>query len=307
MQPHAGWMLVAIIVFLVLGEWPRANDRAPTPLRRLLSAWGYLGTGLLTFALSGLLGLVLFYRSPIPVTAAFQNLMPAFAGLFALPGLAQLAFLSGPLPPQQAAPVDVPARLLARGTLTGLAGGLFAGLLPVVTGGIGGLLAGHATAQRDDRLFLISQGACKAAYYVGSLLLLFVPGLTLTRGGLAWMITTTWVPYGWHTYWLAVAATGVCGALAFVFLILASRAAAMITPRLHARGLATAAAIAVSALTFAFTGWPGMIIMAAGTAIGLIPVLVGGRRMNCLGVLLVPIAVNVTGAGPVVARWLGLL
>jgi hypothetical protein len=34
---------------------------------------------------------------------------------------------------------------------------------------------------------------------------------------------------------------------------------------------------------------------------------VGGRRINGLGVLLVPITLNVIGVGPAVAAWLGLL
>ncbi len=173
-QPHAGWMLVAVITFLVLGEWPRANDRATTPVARLASAWVYLGAGLLTFVLSGLLGLALMYRSPIAIEQAYQNLMPAFVGLFTIPGIIQLAFL-GQQPPKQTFSNDInlPPGLLLRGTLTGVVGGLFAGVLPVVSGGIGGLLAGHATAQRDDRLFLISMGASKVAYYLGSVLLLF--------------------------------------------------------------------------------------------------------------------------------------
>jgi hypothetical protein len=39
---------------------------------------------------------------------------------------------------------------------------------------------------------------------------------------------------------------------------------------------------------------------------GLIPTLFGSRRMNCLGMLL-PITLNMAGAGPSVARLLGLL
>ena len=40
---------------------------------------------------------------------------------------------------------------------------------------------------------------------------------------------------------------------------------------------------------------------------GLVPVLHGSRRMNCLGVILLPIACNMSGVGPRVAGWLGLL
>lgn len=306
-QPHAGWMLVAIIVFLLLGEWPRANDLA-RPAQRLLSAWAYLGAGLLTFVLSGLLGFVLLYRSPVPLESAFQNLMPAFVGLFAVPGLLQLLLFSVKLPPQtQTLSFDLPPRVWLRGTLTGLSGGLFSSVLPVISGGIGGLLAGHATAQWDNRLFMISLGASKVAYYVGSLLLLFVPGLALTRGGMAWMVSSIYVPYGWHSYWLAVSAIALCGAFAFAALILFARLAARLINRIHVKGLAVVALIFATLITFGFTGWGGIVIMLVATAVGLIPVIVGGRRLNCLGVLLMPITLNVIGVGPTVAQWLGLL
>lgn len=306
-QPHTGWMLTAIIAFLLLGEWPRANDLS-SPLRRLLSAWAYLGAGLLTFILSGLLGFVLLYRSPVAVESAFVNLMPAFIGLFAVPGLLQI-LLFGAKPPLQTTtlPDEIEPRLLLRGSLTGLSGGLFASVLPVVSGGIGGLLAGHATAQWNDRLFMISLGASKVAYYVGSLLLLFVPGLTLTRGGMAWMLSSVYVPYGWRSYWLAVAGMALAGVVAFVTLVALARATAKLINRLNVKWIAGGSLVVAIAITLAFTGWGGFVIMLAATTVGLIPVIVGGRRLNCLGVLLLPIALNMIGVGPAVAQWLGLL
>ena len=305
-QPHYGWMLTAIVAFMLLSEWPRSDDRSPLALRRLLNAWAYLGAGLLTFLLSGILGFVLFYRSPIPVNAAFLNLLPAFVGLFAVPGLLQTLLLGTAPPRQQHAPFELPARLVLRGALSGVAGGLFAGFLPVVSGGIGAMLSGAATAQRDDRLFLISQGASKIAYYAGSLLLLFVPGLNLARGGMAWMLSSLYVPLGDHLYWLAVAALALCGVLAFGLLALFARGAAALTGRVNARWVAAPALAVACGITFAFTGLIGLGVMAVATCIGLIPVLIGGRRMNCLGVLLLPMTLNMIGIGPVVAAWLGL-
>jgi putative membrane protein len=307
LQPHLGWMLVAIIVFLLMGEWPRHNDLAGTPLGRLRSAWAYLGAGLLTFGLSGLLGIALFYRNPMPLNAAFQGLMPAFTGLFAAPALLQLMLSKGRAPAQSTSSMNaIPPSLLLRGAATGVAGGIFATLLPVVTGGIGGLLAGHATAQRDERAFMISLGASKAAYYIGSLLLLFLPGVTAMRGGMAAMIGSTFVPYGWHSYWLAVAAVGLCGAIAFAFLWSATHMFSRHAHQLPVQWIAAASLLIVSGLVIFFTGLAGMAVMCVATGIGLIPLLVGGRRLNCLGVLLVPVTLNVLGLGPVVAGWLGL-
>ncbi len=309
LQAHTGWMLLAIIAFLLLGEWPRVDaEPGARPLRKLARAWAWLGAGLLTFTLSGLLGLVLMTRSPIPATAAFQNLLPAFVGLFALPGLVQVGLFGAALPAQRwPDALDLPPGLWARGALTGLAGGLFASFLPVVSGGIGGLLAGHASAQRDERLFLVSQGASKIVYYAGSLLLLFVPGLALTRGGMAWMLTSIYVPYGWRTYALGVAAVALGGALAFWLLIVFTRGATRVAPRINPRVLALGSGLIALLLVAAFTGLPGLFVAAVATPIGLIPVLVGGRRLNALGVLLLPITLNAIGVGPDLARLLGLI
>jgi len=63
----------------------------------------------------------------------------------------------------------------------------------------------------------------------------------------------------------------------------------------------------IIALVFSITGWTGLFVMAVGTGIGLIPVLFGSRRLNCLGVLLLPIACNMSGIGEPVAAFLRLL
>jgi TctA family transporter len=211
------------------------------------------------------------------------------------------------IPRQRTKPFFVPFGFFIRGTLSGVAGGLFASFLPVVSGGVGGLLSGHATAQRDERIFLISQGASKVAYYTGSLLLLFVPGLTLTRGGMSWMLTSIFVPYGWRLYSLAVAVIALGGMMAYGLLFLGTHYAARIVPKLNVRWIAACALVAACVVTLAFAGLAGIITLAVASLIGLIPVFVGGRRMNGLGILLVPMSLNFVGIAPAIAAWLGLV
>jgi TctA family transporter len=55
------------------------------------------------------------------------------------------------------------------------------------------------------------------------------------------------------------------------------------------------------------SGMSGLLVAVAGTAIGLIPPLLGTRRMNCFGVILLPIACNLSNIGGRVAAWLGLI
>jgi putative membrane protein len=59
-------------------------------------------------------------------------------------------------------------------------------------------------------------------------------------------------------------------------------------------------------IVLALTGWGGLLIAAVATGIGLMPVMWGSRRMNCMGVLLLPLTLRLAGLGTEVAGWLGL-
>ena len=308
LQPHLHWILWTVIAYMLMSEWPKGSDRAPAGWRRWWDGWKSLTAGLITFLLSGLLGFILLYRSLVPVTVAYQNLLPAFVGLFAVPWILQNILSRVELPEQHIArTVDGTVWLFLRGTLAGALGGLFAAFFPVVTGGIGGFIAGHATAQRDDRLFLVSQGACKVIYYVGAFLFFFVPELHLTRGGMAWMLSSLWSSYTPQTYYLAVAAVVLTGVLSFFLLLLMARVAIKLIGKVQTRWISLGTLAVLLIIVVGMTGWGGLLTCAIATGIGLIPVLWGSRRVNCMGVLLLPIALNMVGVGGVIAGWLGLI
>jgi putative membrane protein len=203
--------------------------------------------------------------------------------------------------------VDLSPRLIARGVGAGALGGLFAAFFPVVTGGIGGFLAGHATAQRDDRLFIVSQGASKLVYYVGAFILFFVPGLHLTRGGMAWMLSVIYTPRAPQIYWVAIAAMLLSGGLAFLMLLWLSRGVIRLVTHFDYRWISAATLAILAGLVLALTGWGGLLIAFVAMGIGLLPVMWGSRRMNCMGVLLLPLTLRMAGLGTPVAGWLGLI
>jgi putative membrane protein len=308
LQHHLPWILWTVIAYMLLSEWPKGSDRAPAGWRRWWEGWKSLVAGLVTFLLSGVLGFILLYRSLVPVTVAYQNLLPAFVGLFAVPWILQNLLSRIEVPKQHVATsIDAPPGVVLRGTLAGALGGLFAAFFPVVTGGIGGFIAGHATAQRDDRLFIISQGASKVVYYVGGFLLFFVPQLHLTRGGMAWMLSSLWTAHSPNTYYLAVAGVVLSGVLSFFLLLLVSRLAIHLVGAVDYRWISLGTLAVLLAIVVGMTSWGGLLICAVATGIGLIPVLWGSRRTNCMGVLLLPIALSMVGAGSTIAGWLGLI
>jgi putative membrane protein len=305
-RAHYHWIVWCVIAFLLMSEWPKGGFAGPAGWRKFAESWRGPGFGLLTFLLSGALGLLLLYGSPIRVESAFQGLMPAFVGLFAVPWLAMNLVTRVRIPPQNTRFAELGGRELARGAIAGVAGGAFAAFFPVVTGGIGGLLAGHSFAVRDDRVFLASQGASKVVYLVGCLLLFFVPGGGLTRGGAAGLLAPIHVAGDPHQYQLALASLAIAGAVALALTPLLSRAVIRLLERCGYRSISALAAVGMVAMVWAVTGWAGLAVMAVAAAIGLVPVLQGSRRLNGLGVILLPIALNMSGKGAAVAAWFGL-
>ena len=308
LQPHFHWVLWAIIAFMLLSEWPKGSGREPSRLRRLRGGWNSLIAGMIAFLLSGLLGFILLYGGLLPLESAYQNLLPAFVGLFAMPWVLQNLLSRITLPEQHITEVIAgPPWLLVRGALAGALGGFLAAFLPIVTVGIGGFLAAHATAQRDDRLFLVSQGASKVVGYVGSFLLLFVPDVHLARGGMAWMVSSMWAPYAPQTYYLAVAAALLSVVTSFLLLPLAAAALARLVGGRDTRKINVITLTMLLATVAGVTGWGGLITCVIALGIGLIPVLWGSRRVNCMGVLLLPISLGMSGAADTFAAWLRLI
>ena len=308
LMPHMHWILWVIITFILMTEWPKGGNLGPSGWKKFFDAWKGLAAGLLTFLLSGLLRFILLYRSPVSVDAAFQNIMPAFVGLFAVPWCLLNMVSGAEVPEQRIGPtLDINGDIILRSAAAGGLGGGFAAFFPVVTGGVGGLLAGHATAQRDERVFMMSQGVSKMVYYTGALLLFFAPGLHLTRGGGAWIISGLYDPGGWGDYFLVLGCIAISGALSFLLLSPLSRFTVWLMGRIHYRTLSAAALLIIILMVYVVTGWAGLFIALVGTGIGLIPVLYGSRRLNCLGILLLPIACNMSGVGPAIAAFLGLM
>ena len=274
---------------------------------KFYDAWKTLLAGLATFLLSGLLGFILLTASPVSHEVAFQNIMPAFVGLFAVPWCLLNMISAADVPPQRLAKsLDLDGDVILRSVWSGGLGGGIAAYFPVVTGGVGGMLAGHACAQREERVFIMGQGVSKFIYYVGAFMLMFVPGLNLTRGGGAWMVKTLYVPAGISDYYLVLGSIAVAAGVSYLLMEPLTRLTVRFVSRFNYRHVSTVALAVIVLMVLLMTGWIGLFIAAVGTGIGLLPVLFGSRRLNCLGILLLPIACNMSGFGYRIVDFLGL-
>ena len=211
------------------------------------------------------------------------------------------------VPPQRLSrTLDLDGDVVLRSVWSGGLGGGIAAYFPIVTGGVGGMLAGHACAQREERVFIMGQGVSKFIYYVGAFMLMFVPGLNLTRGGGAWMVKTLYVPSGRSDYYLVLGCIAVSAGLSYLAMEPLAKLTVRFVSRFNYRHVSTVALGIIVLMVLLMTGWIGLFIAAVATGIGLLPVLFGSRRLNCLGILLLPIACNMSGFGSRITAFLGL-
>lgn len=307
-SPHMFWILATVISYMLLSEWPKGISQSESCWENFFEGWKFLGVGLATFLLSGLLGFIVMAKTLVPIDFAFQSITPVFVGLFAIPWLITNIINLGSIPKQhECQSLELDWEMVCRGTFGGFLGGFFAAYIPIVTAGVGGLMAGHATAQRDGRLFVMSYGTCKTVYYVGSFLLFFIPGLSLTRGGLAWIVTPVVTVLTMKEYALFVGLMLFSAGMAFLMLGPFTRMCIKIVEKIEYYWVSVIALAIVIPGVYSFTGWGGMAIMAVSTGIGLLPVMFQARRMNLMGVLLLPVCINMAGYGNEVMRFLGLV
>lgn len=121
------------------------------------------------------------------------------------------------------------------------------------------------------------------------------------------MLRGLWTAHSSRSYYVAVAAMVLSGALSFFLLLVMAHLASRLIGKVDYRSISLVTLVLLLVVVVGTTGWGGLLICAVATGIGLIPVLWGSRRVNGMGVLLLPMALNMSGAGGVVAGWLGLM
>lgn len=306
--PHTHWILMGVAAYILQSEWPKDwGSRAKTRLGRLKDGWASLSAGWVTFFLAMMLGFIVLNVPITPLDKSFQNIMPVFVGFFAVPWVLTNLISRATIPPQTTSNTFcVSKKDVVRGTTSGFLGGMFAAYTPIVTAGVGGVLAGHSTVTGGDTQFMISGSAGRFAYYVGAFFLFWVPLLHLTRGGMAWISSVVYQPKTGSEFWLLVSAIAISGVVAFLLLVFLSRYISKIIAGYDYRKISLLVLIVIFGMVFWFAGFEGLIVMAIATGIGLIPPMFRTRRLNLIIGFFFPVFLNMAGIGAAVAKLLGV-
>lgn len=230
-------------------------------------------------------------------------LFPLFTGLFGFPTLLLSARTRGHLPPQDLGmPEPLPTGRATRGLLAGTLAGASVSWFPGLGGSnatvVAQLFAGVEAREDDpnaDREFLFAAGAAGAATTVFTFAALFVisrarSGVAaavqaLSDGGVGWDRVAD-VPALFAAILLAVV---VAAALAYGSTVRLARPFAVLAGRIRYGRVAATVAGALAVAVFVATGPLGLLVLASAAALGLVPALVGIRRVHLMGCLLLPL------------------
>lgn len=304
---HSLWIIATAMTFVWMSEWPKDPARQKTKIGRLGAAWLQLGMGLFTIIASGILGIFLFFSQLVAPERSFQGLAAAFVGLFAFPSLIQNMFSSKKIPKQYLGKsLEGMTGELVQGAAAGVIGGGIGMLVPSLTAGVGNTFARHAVAQGGDRSFMFSQGLSRSVYYVGAVLLLFIPGVTIRRGGGAMFITMFYVPSTMGDLLIVSAVALIAAGFGWMVFSGLTNILTKTIHKIRARYISIFGAIFMLILTYEMLGLPGLLIMSVSTAIGAIPLVFNTRRIHCIGVITIPIMISMAGLTAVVTTMFGI-
>jgi len=297
-------LLLLLLIALLLATEGRRRDGTGAGGKRawalaLLLASGVLGWTVLRP------GFLPRGGAPLSIGAESLVLFPLFVGLFGLPTLLMSMRTRGRLPPQEIGPPDpLPAWRRTRGLLSGTFAGASVSWIP----GLGGtnatvvaqLLAGGEPKEDTDadREFLFAAGAAGAATTTFTLVALFVilrarSGVAAALDGLADGVPP-WSPAGYVPPLLAAVllALLVSAAVSYAATVRLARPFAVLAGRVRYGRLARGIAGALTVAVFLLSGPPGLLVLGTAAALGLVPPLVGVRRVHLMGCLVIPLLVS---------------
>ncbi len=257
------WILLAFTLFTI------AKDRK--------RAWA-----LVVFALSGLLGVVVL-RLPLD-----EPLLPLLSGMFGAATLLYSVKEKNRIPEQRdARGVELDARRTALGTALGAVGGFLTALFPGISSAMAAALVSQGS-DLGDRGFLVLIGSLGSASFVLSLAAWI--GIGKARNG-AMAVVVQMHEVTPHVAMVLLSCALIATGIAALLALRMGKGAAWLLPRIPYAQTCLCVVGAIALITYLRCGWLGLLVLAASTAIGLLPAALKTARAQAMGALMLPLLV----------------
>jgi putative membrane protein len=240
--------------------------------------------GLLVFALSGILGLIVFNS---PIFSGSNILFPIFTGLFGVSTLI-ISYLSKfKIPKQRIEKVSIPRETSFNGITKGFFSGLIVAILPGIGAAQAAVLVHQLTKKSNIKEFLISLGGINTVAALFSLMALYL--IAKPRSGAAVAVERILGTFGFNDLLLLIATAVFASGIASIVTLKLTRCFSSFIQRFDYRKISLGIVTFLTILVLIFNGIYGLLLLFTSTAIGLLPPLLGVKRTHGMGVLMLPI------------------
>ncbi|MBN2567764.1 tripartite tricarboxylate transporter permease [Candidatus Woesearchaeota archaeon] len=264
LKPWIGHILAVLMLYMVMKDRKRFAN-------------------LLIFLLTGTLGIVVlnFPRFSEP-------LFPMLSGLFGLSTLVISYFDEVRIPPQLAEESSaVSVRDVAGSVGAATLAGALTSFFPGLGAAQGAVLAMQLFRDIRDEAFLILVGGINTVNFTLSLVTLYV--IDKARNGAVIAISTLAGEIGLPHLGVFAAAALVAGGCATLLALPLTLRFARIIPWVDYQALVLTIAALIVILSFVFSGWVGLLVLATATCLGIMAVRIGVARNHCMGCLILPV------------------
>lgn len=241
--------------------------------------------GLLAIVASGILGFATLDLEPSGMIPGGDMLLPLLSGLFGIPVLLLAAQGNG-LPPQDDPVIATTPLAVVAWSIVGATSGAIVAYIPGVSAAVAAAMAfvvlpGHA----GDRGFIVTTSGVNTANTVFALFALVALGAP--RTGVLVAFERAKLPPNLPLLILSIV---LAATVAFVLVPTVGDRYLELVGDVDNERLSIGVALLLVLLSGLFTGFVGVLVLAAAALVGMIPVHFDARRVHLMGVLFVPLA-----------------
>lgn len=260
------WLILAVVIFMILNDKKR---------------WW----AVVVFVLAGILGLIVTH------TDIKEPLLPLLSGLFGVSTLLVSLRDTNTIPEQkQSTEIKLKGKVALKALVSGQCSGFVTAIMPGLGASTAAVMSMQFTRKLGDHGFMILMGAIGTANFVLSLVALFV--LNKARNGSIVAVQKLFpeilTP---QILILFLATTLIAGGMGVIIALALGKIFARCITLVRYEKLVVSIILFIVFLTFILSGWRGLIVLVASTAIGIIPATVKTARTHSMACLLVPVMI----------------
>ena len=266
-RPYLGYIMIIVVIYMIAKEGSISK-----------SLWAVF-----VFFISGILGIIVLGWPNLS-----EPLLPMLSGLFGISTLLTSLMQKVKIPKQRITEtIKVDFGKKVKAIVAAVLSGSFAGFMPGLGSAQAAIIAMQFVGNIGDYAFLILVGGINTVNFVFSLATFY--SMQKARNGAVVAIMEIMNNISFEQLMVFLFVALIAGCIATLLTMYFTRIFSGLIVKVNYRVLCIIIIGFVSLMVAFFSGFTGLLVLITSTAIGIIPPLIGVKRSNAMGCLLLPV------------------